>query len=76
MKKALLFAALVSFAAASEAQTATFTQTATVQTETDEQAEVRMAEKGTDAARVAVEMANLTIALDDLAETTRLEVEG
>lgn len=28
-------------------------------TETDEQAEVRMAEKGSDAARVAVEMANL-----------------
>lgn len=36
--------------------------------DTDEQAEVRMAEKGTDAARVAVEMANLTLALDELAE--------
>ena len=35
-------------------------------TETDEQAEVRMAEKGADAARVAVEMANLTIALEEL----------
>ena len=35
-------------------------------TETDEQAEVRMVEKGTDAARVAVEMANLTIALEEL----------
>src|SRR3981189_2444757 len=41
---------------------------AVLTTETDEQAEVRMAEKGTDAARVAVEMANLTIALEDLAE--------
>jgi 6,7-dimethyl-8-ribityllumazine synthase len=35
-------------------------------TETDDQAEVRMVEKGTDAARVAVEMANLTIALEEL----------
>ncbi len=35
-------------------------------TENDEQAEVRMAEKGSDAARVAVEMANLTIALEEL----------
>ncbi|ELX13481.1 MULTISPECIES: 6,7-dimethyl-8-ribityllumazine synthase [Oxalobacteraceae] len=35
-------------------------------TENDEQAEVRMAEKGADAARVAVEMANLTIALEEL----------
>lgn len=35
-------------------------------TETDEQAEVRMAEKGSDAARVAVEMANLLMALDEL----------
>ncbi len=39
-------------------------------TENDEQAEVRMAEKGADAARVAVEMANLTLALEELAETT------
>ena len=35
-------------------------------TENDAQAEVRMAEKGADAARVAVEMANLLMALDDL----------
>jgi 6,7-dimethyl-8-ribityllumazine synthase len=35
-------------------------------TENDEQAEARMAEKGTDAARVAVEMANLLIALEEL----------
>jgi len=41
---------------------------AVLTTDTDEQAEVRMAEKGTDAARVAVEMANLTIALEDLAD--------
>jgi 6,7-dimethyl-8-ribityllumazine synthase len=39
-------------------------------TENDEQAEVRMAEKGADAARVAVEMANLTMALEELAEAT------
>jgi 6,7-dimethyl-8-ribityllumazine synthase len=41
---------------------------AVLTTENDEQAEVRMAEKGTDAARVAVEMANLTIALEELAD--------
>ena len=35
-------------------------------TENDEQAEVRMIEKGTDAARVAVEMANLLLALEEL----------
>jgi 6,7-dimethyl-8-ribityllumazine synthase len=35
-------------------------------TENDEQAEVRMAVKGADAARVAIEMANLTIALEEL----------
>jgi 6,7-dimethyl-8-ribityllumazine synthase len=35
-------------------------------TENDEQAEVRMAVKGADAARVAVEMANLSIALEEL----------
>lgn len=35
-------------------------------TDTDEQAEVRMVEKGTDAARVAVEMANLAISLEEL----------
>ena len=41
---------------------------AVLTTENDEQAEVRMAEKGADAARVAVEMANLVIALDELAD--------
>ena len=39
---------------------------AVLTTETDEQAEVRMAEKGADAARVAVEMANLLNALEEL----------
>lgn len=39
-------------------------------TEDDDQAEVRMAEKGRDAARVAVEMANLSLALEELAEAT------
>jgi 6,7-dimethyl-8-ribityllumazine synthase len=39
-------------------------------TENDEQALVRMKEKGADAARVAVEMANLTLALEELAEAT------
>ncbi|TWI70189.1 6,7-dimethyl-8-ribityllumazine synthase [Pseudoduganella lurida] len=39
---------------------------AVLTTENDEQAEVRMASKGADAARVAVEMANLAIALDEL----------
>jgi len=42
-------------------------------TDTDEQAEARMAEKGTDAARAAVEMANLTMALEDLAQATEEE---
>ncbi len=37
-------------------------------TENDEQAEARMAEKGADVARVAVEMANLSIALEELAQ--------
>ena len=37
-------------------------------TDTDEQAVARMVEKGRDAARVAVEMANLTAALDQLAQ--------
>lgn len=41
---------------------------AVLTTENDEQAEARMAEKGADAARVAVEMANLVIALDELGE--------
>ena len=39
---------------------------AVLTTENDEQAEVRMAEKGADAARVAVEMANLLIVLEEL----------
>ncbi|MFC5475859.1 6,7-dimethyl-8-ribityllumazine synthase [Paraherbaspirillum soli] len=43
---------------------------AVLTTENDEQAEVRMKEKGTDAARVAVEMANLSIMLEELAEAT------
>jgi 6,7-dimethyl-8-ribityllumazine synthase len=42
-------------------------------TETDEQAEVRMAEKGADAARVAIEMANLSMALDELADVIEEE---
>lgn len=42
---------------------------AVLTTENDEQAIARMAEKGADAARVAVEMANLSIALDELADT-------
>ena len=37
-------------------------------TETDEQAEVRMQEKGADAARATVEMANLIAAMEELAE--------
>ena len=41
---------------------------AVLTTENDEQAEQRMHEKGRDAARVAVEMANLVLALEDLAE--------
>lgn len=41
---------------------------AVLTTDTDEQAEARMAGKGADAARVAVEMANLAIALEELAE--------
>jgi 6,7-dimethyl-8-ribityllumazine synthase len=39
---------------------------AVLTTENDAQAEVRMMEKGTDAARVAVEMANLLLALEEL----------
>ncbi len=41
---------------------------AVLTTETDEQAEVRMQEKGADAARAAVEMANLIVAMEELAE--------
>ena len=37
-------------------------------TENDAQAHARMAEKGADSARVAVEMANLALALDELSE--------
>lgn len=39
---------------------------AVLTTETDEQAVARMVEKGADAARVAVEMANLLMALEEL----------
>jgi len=39
---------------------------AVLTTENDEQAEARMAGKGADAARVAVEMANLVAAMDEL----------
>jgi 6,7-dimethyl-8-ribityllumazine synthase len=46
---------------------------AVLTTETDEQAEARMAEKGADAARVAIEMANLSIALEELAEASEEE---
>ncbi len=41
---------------------------AVLTTENDEQAIARMTEKGADAARVAVEMANLVLALDELSE--------
>lgn len=41
---------------------------AVLTTENDEQAVARMTEKGRDAARVAVEMANLTMALDQLGD--------
>lgn len=43
---------------------------AVLTTENDEQAIARMTEKGSDAARVAVEMANLVLALDELSEAT------
>ncbi|GAC1410722.1 MAG: 6,7-dimethyl-8-ribityllumazine synthase [Burkholderiaceae bacterium] len=43
---------------------------AVLTTQDDTQAETRMAEKGTDAARVAVEMANLAMALEELADST------
>jgi len=42
-------------------------------TENDEQAEARVAEKGADAARVAVEMANLVSAMEELAEVAEDE---
>ena len=41
---------------------------AVLTTENDDQAEVRMAGKGADAARVAVEMANLVAAMEELAD--------
>ncbi|NLC24401.1 MAG: 6,7-dimethyl-8-ribityllumazine synthase [Oxalobacter sp.] len=44
-------------------------------TDTDEQAESRMVEKGTDAARVAVEMANLAISLEELEATAEEHAE-
>ncbi|WP_338848412.1 6,7-dimethyl-8-ribityllumazine synthase [Massilia sp. W12] len=46
---------------------------AVLTTENDEQAEARMAEKGTDAARVAVEMANLCMALETLVDEIEQE---
>ncbi|MBV8623793.1 6,7-dimethyl-8-ribityllumazine synthase [Herbaspirillum sp. NPDC087042] len=46
---------------------------AVLTTENDEQAEARMAEKGADAARVAVEMANLAIVLEELGQATEEE---
>ena len=46
---------------------------AVLTTENDAQAFARMTEKGADAARVAVEMANLVLALDELSEATDLE---
>src|SRR5437868_11668446 len=46
---------------------------AVLTTENDEQAEARMAEKGADAGRVAAEVANLTLALEELAEVSEEE---
>jgi 6,7-dimethyl-8-ribityllumazine synthase len=46
---------------------------AVLTTETEEQAEARVAAKGAEAARAAVEMANLTIALEELAEAAEEE---
>lgn len=46
---------------------------AVLTTDSDEQAEARMAEKGADAARVAIEMSNLAIALEELADVTEEE---
>ncbi|AOJ86096.1 MULTISPECIES: 6,7-dimethyl-8-ribityllumazine synthase [Burkholderia] len=48
---------------------------AVLTTENDEQAVARMTEKGRDAARVAVEMANLTMALDQLGDDEDEEEE-
>lgn len=44
---------------------------AVLTTENDEQAVARMHEKGRDAAKVAIEMANLTLALEELAEVAK-----
>ena len=44
---------------------------AVLTTENDAQAQARMQEKGRDAARVAVEMANLVLALEELAENAK-----
>ena len=44
---------------------------AVLTTENDEQAQARASEKGRDAARVAVEMANLVLALEELAENAK-----
>ena len=41
---------------------------AVLTTENEEQAEARMAGKGADAARVAVEMANMVAAMEELAD--------
>ena len=46
---------------------------AVLTTETEEQAEARMETKGAEAARAAVEMANLAIALEELAEAAEDE---
>lgn len=46
---------------------------AVLTTDTDEQAEARMGEKGAEAARVAIEMANLALALEELAEASEEE---
>ena len=46
---------------------------AVLTTDTDEQAEARMEEKGADAARVAIEMANLSLALNELADVIEEE---
>lgn len=46
---------------------------AVLTTDTDEQAEARMVEKGTDAARAAIEMANLIIALEELDQSEENE---
>lgn len=46
---------------------------AVLTTENEEQAEARMAVKGAEAARAAVEMANLAIALEELAEAAEDE---